>query len=205
MLKISKLIDNFRGRICIDNALIASNVPILLHISDTPSQFYPELSRIIGLIGPKYIIHTGDLADNIKCELSPSLLNKYRHEAGKLLTILNSSNAEDIYISLGNHDDYDFINKNKGRLQIYTEMGEINVNDIKFAFSHYPDYLKGIDADVHLFGHNIKSKTLISDSKIYLNGISSINAINLDTLQVICIEYPFGTDRARLNKNKIGI
>lgn len=206
MPKLNKLIDVLRGRIAIDDSLILNNSPLLLHISDTPSQFYPELERIIKLIDPKYIIHTGDLADNIKCELKPSLLAKYRHEVKKLLKILNKSNAEKIYLSLGNHDDYDYINNNKGRIEVCNDACELKFDNInKLVFSHYPDAIKPPHADIYLFGHDIKPESEFSDLYISLNGINSINIINLDTLEVVCLDYPMGTDEARLNKNKIGI
>jgi hypothetical protein len=37
--------------------------PVLLHISDTPSEIYPFIFKIIDVLKPKYIIHTGDLAE----------------------------------------------------------------------------------------------------------------------------------------------
>lgn len=203
MIKFNKLINTIMGRVNIDSSLTSNNSNLLLHISDTPSQFYPELKRIINLIGPRYIIHTGDLADNIKTEFSPSLLAKYKYEVTKVLNILNSSNAENTYISIGNHDDYIFLNKNKGEIEIYTDIGELNINNTKFVFSHYWEYLKKERADIYLFGHDIDQKTLVAESGIYLNGIISINIINLDSLEVISIKYPFGTDAARMNKKRI--
>lgn len=205
MINFTKFIDIIIGRATIDNSLTSKDSNLLLHISDTPSQFYPELNRIIKLIAPKYIVHTGDLADNIKAEFSPSLLTKYKYEVKKLLNILNSANTDDIYITIGNHDDYDFIDKNKGKLNIYTEMGEININNTKFVFSHYWDYLKQEKADMYLFGHDIEPETSIMESGIYLNGVISINVINLDTLEVKSIKYPFGTNSARMNRNRIGL
>ena len=205
MLNLKKIIDVIAGKTHINNSWLTDDSPLMLHISDTPSQFYSELKRIIDIIKPQYIVHTGDLADDIKIELSPSLLTKYKHESKKLLKILDSSNAEDIYISLGNHDDYSFVNDNKGRIKIYTETGELNINRNKFIFSHYYNYLKDLDADVYLFGHNIEYNNSITDLGIYLNGIISINIINLDTLEVKCIKYPFGTDSARMKQNRIRI
>ncbi|MDY0234823.1 MAG: metallophosphoesterase [Gudongella sp.] len=205
MQKFNKLFDSLRGRIDINNSLVLNKNPLLLHISDTPSQFYPELKRIIKLINPQYIIHTGDLADNIKCEFKPSLLTKYKHEVKKLLKILNSSNTENIYLTLGNHDDYDFINKNKGRMKLYENVGEISINSLKLLFSHYPDYIKTTPADIYLFGHDIVPQSVFSDLYISLNGVNSINIINLETLEITCLNYPLGTNEARLNKNKIGI
>lgn len=205
MINLTKFIDTIIGRANIDNSLTSKSSNLLLHISDTPSQFYPELNRIIKLIGPRYIVHTGDLADNIKAEFSPSLLTKYKYEVKKLLNILNSANTEDIYITIGNHDDYKFIDENKGKLKVYTEMGEINTNNTKFIFSHYWDYLKEEKADIYLFGHDIEPKTSITESGIYLNGVISINVVNLDTLEIKSIKYPFGTNSARMNRNRIGL
>ena len=205
MLNFKKIRSIITGKSYIDNSWFSDDSSLMLHISDTPSQFYSELSRIIDIVRPDYIIHTGDLADNIKIELSPSLLTKYRHESKKLLKSLNSSKAEYISISLGNHDDYDLVYENKGRINIYREIGRLDIKDNSFVFSHYHDYLKSIEADVYLFGHNIKFKNSITDSGIYLNGIISINIINLDTLEVRCIKYPFGTDSARMKQNRIRI
>lgn len=203
MLDFNKLIDKIIGRVDIDNFIAPNNSNILLHISDTPSQFYPELKRIIKLVDPQYIVHTGDLADNIKTELSPSLMTKYKYEVKKLLDILNSANTDNIYITVGNHDDYDFLDENKGKLEIYSKMGQININNTKFAFSHYWDYLKEHNSDIYLFGHDINPETVITESGIYLNGVISINVINLDTMEVSSIKYPFGTDSARTNRNRI--
>lgn len=205
MMKFNKFINAIRGRVHLDNSLNKDNSPILLHISDTPSGFYPELARIIKLIQPDYIIHTGDLADNIKTEFSPSLLTKYKYEVDKLLKILNSSSTENIYITIGNHDDYNFLDQNKGKLKIYNELGEISIKDRKYIFSHYWEYLKREEADIFLFGHDIEKETMITDSGIYLNGILSINIVNLDTLEVKTIKYPIGTNSARLKQHMIRI
>ncbi len=205
MSKFNKAIDALRGRVDINDSLISNKSPLLLHISDTPSQFYPELKRIINLINPEYIIHTGDLADNLKCEFKPSLLMKYRYEVKKLLKILNKSSAEKIYLALGNHDDYDFISDNKGRLEVYSDVGELEFNNIKLVYSHYPEYIKNPHADIYLFGHDIKPESVFSDLYISLNGVNSINIINLETLEIQCLNYPMGTNSARLNKNKIGL
>ena len=40
--------------------------PILLHISDTPDDIYNYIFRLINILKPQFVIHTGDLADNIK-------------------------------------------------------------------------------------------------------------------------------------------
>lgn len=205
MVTFNKFFNAILGRSHIDSSLISNNSPLLLHISDTPSQFYPKLNRIIKILEPKYIIHTGDLADNLKTELSPSLFVQYQREVKKLLALLNSSNTENIHLTMGNHDDYHFVDKHSGKLEIHDAIGELYINEAKFIFSHYSDYLKERDADVYLFGHSPKHETQVTESGIYLNGINSINIINLDTLAVDFLKYPYGTNPARTEHRRIKI
>lgn len=40
--------------------------PLLLHISDTPQEIYPYIIKFVQMLQPSYIVHTGDLVDNIK-------------------------------------------------------------------------------------------------------------------------------------------
>ena len=205
MKNIKKLINAIIGRSHIEDRLIKSKSPFLLHVSDTPSQFYPELNRIIKLINPEFIIHTGDLADDIKTEFSPSLNKKYQYEVGKLLEILNASKTKNIHLAMGNHDDFDFISQNKGKLKIYDSLGEVDINGNKILFSHFSDLIKEKEADIFMFGHSLEVGTEITESGIYLNGITAMHIINLETLDIHFLKYPFGTDPARMNYNKIRI
>lgn len=83
----------------------------LLHISDTPSSFYGELARIIDILKPDYIVHTGDLVDDIKLELFPGSLPRYEREVNRLIKLLEQSSAERLYLALGNHDDASTVEK----------------------------------------------------------------------------------------------
>ena len=51
--------------------------PVLLHISDTPSEIYPYIFKIIDILKPQYIFHTGDLADNVKLEINKDRIKGY--------------------------------------------------------------------------------------------------------------------------------
>ncbi|CDF58680.1 metallophosphoesterase [Thermobrachium celere] len=64
------------GKIYIPSSLLKVRNTIL-HISDTPSNIYPELIRLVKKLSPDYIIHTGDVVDNIKLELYPFKLKEY--------------------------------------------------------------------------------------------------------------------------------
>ena len=44
---------------------------MILHISDTPSTMFPYLRRAIRRLRPAWVVHTGDLVDDIKLENRP--------------------------------------------------------------------------------------------------------------------------------------
>lgn len=205
MAMIKNIINLLFGRTILDHTSKLNDHPRLLHISDTPSQFYPELKRILRDLEPDYIIHTGDLADNIKIGLYQSSFHRYKHEVRILLKILQESKARKIVLSLGNHDDYDFVRKHSGRLMVFEGPGKLEFEGVKVAFSHYYSDLKELPADIRLYGHDLDSVDDDKATERDLNGIVSMSLIDLITLDVKRIEYPFGTDNSRLNRNKLGI
>lgn len=177
----------------------------LLHISDTPSIFWGELARIIGILKPDYIVHTGDLVDNIKLELFPGSLWRYENEVKKLIKILEQSNAEKIYLALGNHDDVQTVQSLCKRSHIITTSETVNIEGKEFAIAHDPAEISKQPGAINLFGHNLTYKSGISEDRLYLNGITSINLIELDSMKYHTYPYPAGTDDSRLGRGKIGI
>lgn len=203
MNKVKRFINLLLGRINVDQELMDTHKTVLLHISDTPSIIYPEIKRVIRLIRPDYIVHTGDIADNIKLGLHQSYMARYKHEAKKILDILDTAKAKGIYLSLGNHDNLDFISNNSNRINVVEDKMLLSIGDKTFAISHYSESLMDLDADVYLYGHDLSIKSQTIDSKIYLNGISAIHIIDLETLEVIKLDYPADTDNERLKRRKI--
>lgn len=177
----------------------------LLHISDTPSSFFDELSRIIGILKPDYIVHTGDLVDNIKLEIFPGSVDRYRRDVKKLIRLLENSTAQGIYLVMGNHDSFEEVQKLCSRSHILTEAEIVHIEGKNFAISHDSADLTALQAPVSLFGHNLKQKSVYEAGRIFLNGISNIHLIELETLQCHSYPYPAGTDNARLGRGKIGL
>lgn len=176
----------------------------LLHLSDTPFTIFGELSRIINILKPDYIVHTGDLVDNIKLELSPGSLPRYKKEVKKLLDIMEQSNAEKIYIALGNHDDAETLKNLSKKSHIIKGLEIVNIEGMEFAVAHDPaDILKN-PANYNLFGHNLTQKSGFKEGRLYLNGITSINLVELDSMGYHSYPYPAGTDNDRLGRGKIG-
>jgi predicted MPP superfamily phosphohydrolase len=177
----------------------------LLHISDTPDSFFDELSRLIKILQPDYIIHTGDLVDNIKLEIYPGSVDRYRQQVKKLITQLEASSAQGIYMVMGNHDNLEEVQKLCSRSHILAEAKIVNIEGTTFALAHNAAQLPGLPAPFCLFGHNLKQKSGYADGRVFLNGISNIHLIELESLQYYSYPYPAGTDNDRLGKGKIGL
>lgn len=177
----------------------------LLHISDTPSSFFGELSRLIWILKPDYIVHTGDLVDNIKLELYPGSLWRYERDVKRLIGILEQSNAKELYFALGNHDDEQTVKRLSKRIHIIEDAQNINIEGVEFAISHYAAKLMDKPGDINLYGHDLSMKSGILKEKIFLNGITRINLIELEHMRYHSYPYPAGTDHDRSGRGKIGL
>ena len=190
------------GKIYLEANTLQKTGTRILHISDTPSQFYPELGRLIKRLKPDYIIHTGDLVDNIKLEQSTVALARYHREVKALKNILCTPGLLGVYIALGNHDDSPYVHILFEMFSVTDTYATVEISGLKLAFSHYVDQLTNLDADLYLYGHNIDQE---KRSTHYLNGLTAIHVIDLNPYQVHRIPYPLGVDDARLYRSHFGI
>lgn len=177
----------------------------LLHISDTPSSFFGELARLINILKPDYIVHTGDLVDNIKLELFPGSIWRYERDVKQLINILEQSGAEELYLAIGNHDDIQVINKLCNRSHIIKSSEIINIEGLEFAIAHDPAEILKEPSVINLFGHNLTIHNGLSDGRLYLNGIVSINLLELESKSYRSYPYPAGINNDRLGRGKIGL
>lgn len=177
----------------------------LLHISDTPFSIFGELSRIIRILKPDYIVHTGDLVDNIKLEFFPGSLPRYEKEVKQLLNIMEQSSAKKIYIALGNHDHAETLKNLSKRSHIIEKMEIVDIEGIEFAIAHDAADISKNPANFNLFGHSLIQKSGLMEGRLYLNGITSINLVELDSMNYYSYPYPAMTDNYRLGRGKIGL
>ncbi|MGE5631189.1 MAG: metallophosphoesterase [Caulobacteraceae bacterium] len=192
------------GYVYIPDELLGSKEKILLHISDTPVCFYPELRRLIKKLNPQYIIHTGDMVDNIKLELFPNSTPIYEKYVKKLLQIMEDTSAETI-LALGNHDDLEIVKKHSKKSRIIEKSETVEIEKLSFKISHYSEEIIKSPAEYNLYGHDLFVKSGCSDGRMYFNGISSINIIGLDSGTHFCLFYSAETDAARMGRGKIGL
>ncbi len=209
MHKLRQTLYYLAGKIYLYPHELAKKGPRLLHVSDTPSLFFPELARLIKLLKPDYIVHTGDLVDNIKLQLQPGSIRHYEREVLSLLKILESSDAKSVYITLGNHDSPEYVKKHAGRITVFEYDATCTIEGFTISMCHYANALLTHNSDYYLFGHDLNFKSHVdvneNGTHTYLNGISNINLIEFSTHDVHYFQYPWGIDDARLNKNLIGI
>ena len=144
------------GRIRVPKCLKERTEEVVLHISDTPYSIFPALSNLVLTLKPEYIIHTGDLVDNIKLELYPKSLNRYKMYIKNLMKIMQKPFVKGIYISLGNHDDAETIKEYIGKnynapnlletlhKKFYINRGELSKRFRKVTGTGMYEYLKKI-------------------------------------------------------------
>jgi len=191
------------GRVYIPNNISGNTEKKILHISDTPLIFFSALEKLIKNTKPDYIIHTGDLVDNIKLSISPTKITEY--EKGVKTLILESSSAQDIYITLGNHDNKEIVQNLSRRCILIEKSRIITIDSLQLKISHYAQEILKEPVKYNLFGHDVLINTKIENGKIFLNGIQSINIITTTTKQIFTLPYPLGTNDSRLGKFKFGM
>lgn len=175
-----------------------------MHISDTPKHFYPALNKLIQVLQPEYIIHTGDLVDNLKLQLFPNATIRYERDLFQLVNILHSAHAKKVYIALGNHDNLEIVTRLAGSMHVIETFEVIEIQGIPIGISHYPKWIETSTAPLNFFGHNLNIATHQTETQAFYNGISQIALIELATRTPHFLDYPWGIDDARLGKGKLG-
>lgn len=193
MDKFSKLID----RLYILDEIRETDQIKILHISDTPDNIYKFIFSVIDRLKPDYIIHTGDLADNIKLG-SGAPLNLYKKSVNDFMREFVRRDWVERYIVPGNHDDIETINRlAKNKIFVYEEGDTIHIEGVKIGLAHYKENLPS-NVEINLYGHD---KTAIDNNDIlYLNGLLDINIIVLPGKEVHKLSYPLKTDSGRQYK-----
>ncbi|MGB3368760.1 MAG: metallophosphoesterase [Acidaminobacteraceae bacterium] len=201
---ILNALKTFLGKIIIPKNILNDDLKIL-HISDTPSFIFSEIANLISALDPDYIIHTGDVSDDVKLELFPWKKDIYQNNIKRFSSKLSKVTNAKLIFCVGNHDDKEILDNYFGSENVFIGANSITIDKTKVSFSHYVEEIEKLDCDFYLFGHNTYRLSSISNGKFYLNGIQGINVINLKTLEITSLKYPLGTDDSRQMKRKIGL
>ena len=181
---------------------------LILHVSDTPSSCFSCLARLARELEPAWIIHTGDLVDEVKIGLHRRDLDLYRRKLvrlKKLLEIQHSSIKPKFVITLGNHDDEKIVR------EIFSEETEISssfslqIEGLSVNCNHYLENLPGGSSTINLYGHDDSLPEGNEKEGTFLNGIRNINIITLPEGNIFMLPYPGYVNDHRQLKYKRGL
>lgn len=172
----------------------------LIHLTDTPSQIHKELKRLIVSVNPEYVIHTGDICDDIKLERSPGKIDLYDKKIAHFAKLMSACPNTKFYFVIGNHDDYPTVSKYFPNAVIFDKHGNIENEFGRFSVAHEFKDIQEFTADYYLFGHDMSQNSKSSDGKWILNGLEYIYVFRGKPTQITAIEYPYSTDSLRQKK-----
>ena len=178
---------------------------VVLHISDTPSTVYGTLALLIKALSPRWIIHTGDLADEVKLGLYPRELPRYRNKLGGLRSALQSHPEADVFIVTGNHDHEETVREFFSRSQIFVHSGRTELCGVGFNLSHERSMLAAPPMAYNLFGHEPGGGESCGGGCQYLNGLSNVHVISPSEGKVFRLNYPGYVKDGRLGRRKRGL
>ena len=178
---------------------------VILHISDTPFTFYASLARLIRLLDPLWIIHTGDLADNVKLEIAPWELPRYIHSVRQLAAILVPEKKRRVVVVTGNHDHPATVRSLFSGSMLFEGKGRVKACGLDLNLSHDMAGFLTPFGRYNLYGHDPNVSDPPGEKGVFLSGISAVNVIAAETGNVYSLPYPGYVDDARLGRRKRGL
>ena len=130
----------------------------ILHIGDTESWRYSFYRELISIVKPDVIIHTGDMADEVKVGRMPEVRDEYIEKIAEMAEILNNSGAEKIYIVPGNNDLPDEISRLVPTAQMMKNSWRIEVDGIEGRVGHQVTSIN-YDKQWAFYGHGYTGET----------------------------------------------
>ena len=191
------------GKPFIPSRLLQQNQRLVIHVSDTPEEIHSFLVALASKLRPVAIIHTGDVADNHKLEFQPGLLPHYRKAAERLISALTVMCPGALYITPGNHDHQETLSELLPGGVV--EQGWLKIQGRWFYLTHNLEEIPH-KPGYYCFGHKFDPPHHEADGVVLLNGLLSINVINLETGEVDLLHYPLGTNGYRkMTESRVGL
>lgn len=178
---------------------------MILHLSDTPSTVYGALGRLVRTLSPRWIIHTGDLADDVKLELTPRELPRYRGKLRELKKALSDNGGRNLVLVTGNHDHQPTVRETFPESLIFSDRGRVELCGEVFNLSHDRDGLGRPLQKYNLFGHAPAGERGQVEGSIFLNGLSAIHVIIPALDKTFSLPYPGYVDDGRLVRRRRGL
>ncbi len=122
-----------------------------LHIGDTDSREYPYFKKLIEEVKPDIILHTGDVADEVKVGRIPGTRYEYKSKIRYILKTLAESGAE-IMIVPGNNDVADDIKEAIPTATVYPTNSVVTVDGVECRIGHQVHHMT-FDRQWAFYGH----------------------------------------------------
>ena len=129
----------------------------ILHIGDTYSKHYPYFKKLISVIKPDIIIHTGDMADEVKVGRIPGTRYEYRSKIKFITDTLNESEARVIIVP-GNNDVEEDIREFIPRAEVYPENTIITLDGVECRIGHMVMHMT-FDKKWSFYGHGFTGES----------------------------------------------
>jgi len=166
---------------------------LILHVSDTPSSFYPCFRRLISRLMPSWIIHTGDLVDEVKIGLHRRDLDLYRRKLLRIRDIMEGPDGpgrRNLLVTLGNHDDEGTARSVFSESTGISDSFSVDIEGLSVNCDHYLARLDGGPSTINLYGHDPAVPAEGGKQGVFLNGLNSINLITLPHGVIYSLPYP---------------
>ena len=144
----------FLGELKIPEGAFGIKGKRLLHIGDTDSQDYPFYKRLIEETKPDVILHTGDIADEVKVGRIEGVRYEYKTKIKFILSVLRDSGARVIIVT-GNNDVAEDIREIVPTAEIYPTNTEITIDGVACRVGHEA-FSMTYDKKWAFFGHGFR-------------------------------------------------
>ena len=153
----SEFTEEYADNIIIPDAVNKIKEKRILHIGDTASRHYPFLKKLIREAKPDIIIHTGDMADEVKVGRIPGTKNEYISKIKVLIGMLRESGAEVIIVP-GNNDLESEIKALLPTATVVPLNSVIEIDGVKCRLGHQVQKMT-FDKKWHFYGHGFTGET----------------------------------------------
>ncbi|MBQ8685066.1 MAG: histidine phosphatase family protein [Clostridia bacterium] len=152
----------------------------VLHIGDTESASYHYFKRLIDEIRPDVIVHTGDLADELKAGRVESTRPYWRATVPQILNVMENSGARVIIVP-GNNDLEEELSVLAPKAEIVQRNTVLDLYGTKVSLCHELNRMDPtVQAQAYLYGHGLTGETRTiddneRDGKLYYNAVWGIS------------------------------
>ena len=156
----------------------------ILHLGDTHSALYPYYKEMIDTFRPDIIIHTGDLADELKAGRVDEDKPRWKKTVPDLISYMREG-AKRVILVPGNNDIEDQLPSICEGVEIYPRNTVLEIDGKRISLCHEVWKIdEKIDADIYLYGHGETYETRKRDDNVrsgrkYFNAVWGVSLHDL--------------------------